>query len=129
MTAIDPLEAYFERSRFYRACALVDRTWTPLACSLLVRDVVVRDPTHPVLRLDCPIDPARVKRITFAPKPRYYGSYYGMTASLRLFLPLCDALTSLTLVHADTLELADLGRAPSALPPLHLRVCPARPRD
>ncbi|TNY19869.1 hypothetical protein DMC30DRAFT_340624, partial [Rhodotorula diobovata] len=119
VTAIDPLEAYFERSRFYRACALVDRTWTPLACSLLVRDVVVRDPTHPVLRLDCPIDPARVKRITFAPKPRYYGSYYGMTASLRLFLPLCDALTSLALVHADTLELADLGRAPN-LVELHL---------
>ncbi|KPV76064.1 uncharacterized protein RHOBADRAFT_43503 [Rhodotorula graminis WP1] len=115
----DPVDVYLERAQFYRACALVQSSWTALAQALLARDLAVRDPQHPVLRHDCPLDSSRVWRITFAPRPRFAGSAYGMTACLRLFTPQCHALTSLAILDADLIELADLGSA-SNLVELHV---------
>ncbi|GAA5906186.1 hypothetical protein JCM8208_000657 [Rhodotorula glutinis] len=115
----DPVDAYLERAQFYRACALVHPSWTALAQALLARDLLVRDPQHPILRHDCALDSSRIRRITFAPRPRFAGSAYGMVACLRLFTPQCHALTSLAILDADLVELADLGSA-SNLVELHV---------
>ncbi|GAA5835679.1 hypothetical protein JCM9279_004613 [Rhodotorula babjevae] len=111
-SSLDPVQAYVERADFYRACALVHSSWTILAQRLLARDLLVRDPQHPILRHDCALDSSRVRRITFAPRPRFAGSAYAMTACLRLFTPQCHALRSLAILDADLVELADLGSAP-----------------
>ncbi|BGP46243.1 hypothetical protein JCM10450v2_002083 [Rhodotorula kratochvilovae] len=102
-SSLDPLDAYAERNAFFSTCALVHRTWTPVARRLLHDDLFIAHPSHPVLesalRADCPIDLVRVKRITYVPKLVYLGSLWR--------------LTSLALIDANTLELTDLGYAPN----------------